>query len=128
MQTIEVRSQIDQEIAAAEWIKAIAALTQLWRQQPTSATAGFVNSRFQQLRSHINLTACRIAFLRSFTLEPVLPLLSAAGFVDGFDFTLHVGDFNNLAQELLAGYSRLYGFSPDVVFLAVQLRDIAPEL
>ncbi len=128
MQTTDLRSHIDQQMAAGAWMPAVMGLTQLWSQQPTSATAGFVNSRFQQLRPHVALTTCRIAFLRSFTVEPILPLLSAAGLVNGFDFTLHVGDFNNLAQELLDKSSRLYQFSPDVVFLAVQLRDIAPEL
>lgn len=128
MQEAELRTYIDQQVEAGAWTSAVSSLTKLWHQQPTSATAGFVNARFKRLQPNIALTKCRVAFLRSFTVEPVLPLLSAAGYIRGFELSLYLGDFNNLSQELLDEASRLYEFSPDVVFLAVQLRDIAPEL
>jgi FkbH-like protein len=128
MQTTELRSQIDHQLDTGKWTSAVAGLTQLWNQQPTSATAGFINSRFQRLHPHLSLRKCRVAFLRSFTIEPVLPLLTAAAFVSGIELELHIGDFNNLTQELLDESSRLYMFSADVVIVVVQLRDIAPDL
>src|SRR5207302_3246093 len=39
-----------------------------------------------------------------------------------------MSDFNAHVQEILDPKSSLYGFAPDVVFLAVQTRDVAPEL
>ena len=70
----------------------------------------------------------RVAFLRSFTVEPLVPILRSAGLVAGIDATVHVGEFNSYAQEILNSNSGLYRFNPEVVFLAIQTRDIAPEL
>ena len=45
------------------------------------------------------------------------------------DLTVHVGDFNTYAQEILDPASPLYtSWNPDIVVLAVHTRDIAPEL
>ena len=69
-----------------------------------------------------------MAVLRSFTVEPVVPMLRAAGFANGLDLTVHVGEFNAYAQEILDGASALYRFQPQAVFLAVDTRSLAPEL
>jgi FkbH-like protein len=55
-------------------------------------------------------------------------LLRAAAFVAGIDLTVHVGDFNAYPQEILDATSSLYSFAPDTAILAVQTRDVAPEL
>jgi len=39
-----------------------------------------------------------------------------------------VGGFNAYAQEILEPTSRLYRFAPELVILAVQTRDVAPDL
>lgn len=62
----------------------------------------------------------RLAILRSFTLEPVVPVLRAAAFVSGIDLTVHLGDFNTYAQEMLDPSSSLYAFEPQAVVLAAQ--------
>ncbi|HLG98174.1 MAG TPA: HAD-IIIC family phosphatase [Bryobacteraceae bacterium] len=128
MQAEKLRREIDQHLEGGAWARALAGLKLLWAEQPVSTTASFVSSRFDHLRAHIALTHCRVAILRSFTVEPCVPLLKAAGLAHGLDLTVHVGEFNSYAQELLHSQSPLYEFSPDVIFLAVQLRDIAPEL
>ena len=128
MQADQLRNEIDQHLAAQAWTRAQSGLKQLWAGQPVSTTAAFVNSRFEQLKPQVALTPCRLAILRSFTVEPCLPLLKAAGLAHGIEITAQIGDFNRYAQELLDESSSLYEFSPDVVLLAVQLRDIVPEL
>jgi FkbH-like protein len=80
------------------------------------------------LRDKLPLVPARLAILRSFTVEPIVPLLRAAAFTAGIDLTVHVGAFNAYAQEILSPADKLYEFSPDVVILAVQTRDLAPEL
>ena len=125
---IDLRQQIEECLDQGAWPKANTLLAALWRQQPTTATAGYVVSRYERLRAHLPLVPCRLAILRSFTLEPVVPLLRAAAFVGGIDVTVQVGDFNTYAQELLDPTSQLYQFEPDVVILAVQTRDVAPDL
>lgn len=124
----ELRSEIDRAIGAGEAGLASSLLQRLWRQHPDPATAGFVVGRYEKLRGKISLQACRLAILRSFTVEPIVPLLRASAFAGGIDLTVHVGEFNAYAQEMLNPGDRLHEFQPGVVILAVQARDIVPEL
>lgn len=123
-----LRQQIEEYLAQEEWLAARAALATLWQQQPTPATANFVNARWEHLRGRVPLTSCRLALLRSFTVEPLVPLLRAGAFAGGIDLAVQVGDFNTYAQQILNPESELYRYAPDVVILAAQTRDLAPEL
>jgi FkbH-like protein len=127
MESAELRAEIDR-LMASDAARAARALSELWRREPAPAAAAFVVSRFETLRAFLPLTPCRVALARSFTLEPVVPLLRAAAFAAGLDLTVHLGDFNAYAQEMLDESSALYRFAPEVVILAVQTRDAAPEL
>jgi hypothetical protein len=62
----------------------------------------------------------RLAFLRSYTVEPCIPLLRAQALLYGVDLTVKVGEFNSYAQEVIDPSSWLYEFSPKVVVLAVR--------
>lgn len=123
-----LRQQIDQFIDAGNAPGAHALLGQLWREAPNSATAGFVAKRFSAISEQLSCARSRVAIVRSFTVEPVVPMLRAAAGVSGIDLSVHVGEFNAYAQELLDPQSELYAFEPDVVFLAVQTREVVPEL
>ena len=123
-----LREEVDQLIASGDATRAHALLAQLWRQNSGPALAGFVVSRFERLRPNLGLVSCRIAILRSFTVEPVIPLLRASAAVNGIDLIVHIGDFNAHAQEILDQSSNLYRFAPDMVVLAVQTRDVASNL
>jgi len=70
----------------------------------------------------------KVAFLRSYTVEPAIPLLRAMARLEGIDLTVKVGEFNSYAQEVLDPEGWLYEFNPDLVFLACQTRDLAPDL
>ncbi|HWE02466.1 MAG TPA: HAD-IIIC family phosphatase [Tepidisphaeraceae bacterium] len=122
------RDQIDRAIGDKDISAARRALARFWRQSPNVAAAGFVVSRFETLRPHIALTPCKIAILRSFTVEPAVPLLRATAFIGGVDLNVRVGDFDTYVQDVLNPASWLYAFSPDVAILAVQSRDVAPAL
>jgi FkbH-like protein len=122
------RQEIDAVIAAGNMDDAASMLAELWRQEQRPATAAFLVSRFERLRGHIPLKRCRVAFLRSFVVEPVMPLARALAFVGGIDLEVHVGDFNAYTQEILDEAGPLYSFEPDVVFLAVLTRDLSPHL
>jgi FkbH-like protein len=125
----DLRAQIDAAIIANNSVSAQTMLAQLWRERPGPTLAGYINSRFTQIRATAKLTPATIAILRSYTLEPTVPVLRAAGFVHGLDLNVHIGDFNTYAQEILSPQSPLYTeWKPDVTILAIQLRDIAPEL
>ena len=122
------RSEVDALISAGQSSAAASRLADLWRQESGTATAAFVVSRFEKLRGGIPLIPFRLAILRSFTVEPVVPLLRAAAFCLGMDLTVHLGDFNAYVQEILDSEGPLYRFAPDVVILAVRTGDVASDL
>jgi FkbH-like protein len=74
----------------------------------------------------VSLLPCRLAVLRSFTVEPVLPLVRAGALAGGIDLTVELGGFNTYAQEMLDAGSALYRSRPQVVVLAVQAADLPP--
>jgi FkbH-like protein len=123
-----LRKEIDQHLAGGNWEAAHAGLHQFWNAERSSAAAGYVVSCYEKLRPFVRLIPCRVAILRSFTLEPVVPLLRATALLGGIDLTVHVGGFDTYAQQILDPNSDLYKFNPDTVILAIQTRDIAPEL
>ncbi len=124
-----LRRGVDDAIAAGDVVTARALLERLWRQRPGPSVAGFVNARSAQIPPDARRRRATIGILRSFTIEPVVPVLRAAAAVNGLDLDVHVGDFNTYAQELLDPNSAVYtSWRPDVVVLAVQARDLVPEL
>ena len=69
----------------------------------------------------------KVAFLRSFTIEPVIPILKEQARTLGLDLVTWVGDFNTYAQDILNPESKLYEVDPDVVVLAVQAHEVGEE-
>jgi FkbH-like protein len=123
-----LRGEIDRALEHSAWNSAGARLGELWRAERSSAAAAFVVSRFEKLREKVPLTPFRLAILRSFTVEPIVPLLRAEAFCFGIDLSVLIGDFNAYPQEILDSESSLYAFRPNAVILAVQTGDIAPDL
>lgn len=124
----QLRRQIEDDLAAQHFPAARAGLERLWSAHPSAALAGFVNGCYERLRGHAIFYPLRVAVLRSFTVEPVLPLLRAMAWMQRLDVTVKAGEFNAYAPELLDPQSWVHGFAPDVVILAVQTRDVAPDL
>jgi FkbH-like protein len=125
----DLRRLTDEAIADRQVIDARALIEQLWRAHPGPATAAFVNSRLAKLPPAPGRRSATLAILRSFTVEPIVPIVRAAAALNGLDLTVHVGDFNSYTQEVLDPRSAVYeSWHPDVVVIAVQTRDIAPEL
>jgi FkbH-like protein len=127
-----LRAQVDRLIAEGAFDLAARRLAELWRRDPASATASFVTSRIdelrEKLRDRLTLTKFKLAILRSFTVEPIVPLLRAEAFAYGIDLEVHVGDFNTYVQDMLDAQSPLYRFAPNAVVLAVRTDQAAPEL
>jgi FkbH-like protein len=122
------REAIGAAIAGGDFAAARAMLAVFDGRPLDTASASFVVSRFEKLRGNVPLTPFRVAILRSFTVEPLVPVLRAVAFLAGIDLQVRVGQFNTYAQEILDPGSWVGGFAPDAVFLAVQARDVAPGL
>jgi FkbH-like protein len=125
---LDLRKEVDDFVADGSAKLAALRLAELWRKESGTGTAAFVVSRYEKLREKIPLTKYRLVILRSFTVEPAIPLLRAAAFVNGIDLTVQLGDFNAYAQAILDKDSSLYRFAPDGVMLAVRTADLAPDL
>src|SRR5664279_564726 len=127
-----LRAEVDALIAEGAFDLASRRLAELWRRDPASGTASFVTSRLDELRGKtggkLPLTKFKLAILRSFTVEPIVPLLRAEAFAYGIDLEVHVGDFNTYVQDILDSSSSLYRFAPNAVVLAVGTDQAAPEL
>jgi FkbH-like protein len=123
-----LRTEVDGLIAQGAFDLASRRLAELWRRDPASGTASFVTSRIDKLRDKLALTKFKLAILRSFTVEPTVPLLRAEAFAYGINLEVHVGDFNTYLQDMLDSQSSLYRFAPNAVVLAVRTDQAAPEL
>jgi len=128
MHTADSRKDIDGLIASGDATGAARLLCDLWEREPGAGLAGFIVSRYQKLQGRLPLVPYRWAVLRSFTVEPIVPILRASAFTRGIALETHTGEFNAYAQEILDPESTLYRFHPDAVVLAVQTRDLTPDL
>src|SRR5664279_3267372 len=128
METGDFRGDVDRAISQADASGAARMLASAWELEPGSAMAGFVASRYGRIAGRLGLLKQRWAILRSFTVEPVVPVLKAGAYAGGVALETHLGEFNAYAQEILDPGSALYRFQPDVAVLAVQTRDVAPAL
>jgi FkbH-like protein len=128
MGEVSLRQEIERFVSAGDKIAAVRHLARLWHQDPGIPTATYIGSRYEYLRPHVSLVPCRLALLRSFTLEPVVPLLRAAALIQGIDLEVYISGFNAYAQDILDPASQLYGFKPRIAIMTIQTRDIAPDL
>ncbi|MGC2512941.1 MAG: HAD-IIIC family phosphatase [Terriglobales bacterium] len=128
----DLRAEIDALVAQGTFDLAWRRLAELWRREPAPGTASFVASRLdelrEKLRDNLALTKFKLAILRSFTVEPIVPLLRAEALAYGIDLEVQVGDFNAYVQDMLDGQSSLYRFAPNAAVLAVRTDQAAPEL
>jgi FkbH-like protein len=115
-----LREEVDRLLEENSYAAAARKLSDAWRLDSSPAGAGFAVSRSERLRGQIPMLPYRLAILRSFTVEPAVPLLRASAFSIGVDLTVQLGDFNAYAQELLHAGSSLYRFEPQAVILAAQ--------
>src|SRR5262249_31966027 len=113
-----------ERIAAGDYAGVARLLAAEWDREPSAAFAAFAVSRFDRLRPFLPLISCRWAIVRSFTVEPLVPILKASAYARGIALDVHIGEFNAYAQEILDPESTLYRFQPDAVVLCVQTRDI----
>lgn len=70
----------------------------------------------------------KVAYLGNQTFEPLPDYLEVYGACHGIAINSYVGPYDQQFQEVLAEHSGLRGFAPDVIVLALSLRDLAPAL
>ncbi|HET9343567.1 MAG TPA: HAD-IIIC family phosphatase [Candidatus Eremiobacteraceae bacterium] len=122
------RDTIDRLLEHGKLAEAFQTLADAWNREPSLNSAQFVIAKYERHRADLDLIACRLAILRSVTVEPLVPLLRAAAYVNGIDLEVRVSDFDTYATEMLDPRSALYEFQPRVVLLALNTASVAPQL
>jgi FkbH-like protein len=103
----------------------MAALTNTDVRGLTGREVTVVSRQIEKLRQGADL---RIAYLGSHTIEPLPQYVSVAAAARGVLVAGHVGDFNQYYQEILGEASELKAFDPQLIFLALSLRELAPQV
>jgi FkbH-like protein len=124
----ERRAGIEALLSAKDAEAALFEARRLWASGADAAVARFIKRHGQALWGERPMREHRVAILRSFTVEPVVPLLEAEAALAGVRIEPWVGAFNAYAQEILDPAGALYAHNPDTVILSVQARDVAPAL
>lgn len=125
----EIKAEIARYAEAQDNQQALIRLRALWDLKPGPSTASFILRHLDRIKPNATSHPQKIAILRSFTLEPIESLFRGSCFAYGFDVSVRLGDFNSYNQEILGPQSFIYdSWSPNIVILAVQLRDIAPAI
>lgn len=122
------RDLVSGAIESGEYARSLQLMSGLFRSSRTLSNAQFVLNQFDRIKPHLGLSSTRVGLLRSYTIEPLVPLLRADALSHGIDLAVHVGAFNAYAQEVHDPASGVYQFQPGVICLAVQTRDVLPEL
>ena len=76
-------------------------------------------------RAFVNL---RIALLRNFTIEPLIPVIKGEAALSGFKPELYLGGYDLVANDVLNPKSKLFEFNPQGIFLFQWLETLAPGL
>lgn len=127
--TADPRAALDAAVEAQRWSEARALARRWWHEAPGPATAAVVNARLGRAPDTTVRRRARVVVARSFTIEPLVPVLQAAARVEGVVLDVEVGGFGTWAQELLdPGSAITRDGDPAAVVLAVQARDLVPEL
>src|ERR1700733_14311545 len=70
----------------------------------------------------------KVYVVRSVTVEPILPYLATEAVLSNYVLDLQVGGYGSYVDELLNPQSALAKFKPDVIFVLLDLEDIAGRL
>ena len=113
-------------LESRQWGVLAGELTTVLRATPSLAIAQKVISLMHTAAAWHEFVKHRIYFLRSFTVEPVVPFLRARAALHSLACDVRVGAFNAYPQELLTDNSELYAFEPACVILAIRTPDVLP--
>ncbi len=122
------RELILDAIESRDYALAHQLMSALYRSSRSLSNAQFVLKQFERIKPNMDLPCLRAAILRTYTIEPLVPLVRAEAVSHGLDLAVQVGGFNTYAQEVRDPAGDLYRFEPEVIWLATQTRDVLPEL
>jgi len=114
---------------AGDLVEATRSARSLLNKNPLLAAASFIRHAVDKSSpERLPITSVRVALLSSFSIEFIHDALIALGFLDGLRVELYQAGFGQFRQEILNRDSGLYAFGPDAVVLALEGKDLVPDL
>ena len=80
------------------------------------------------LTTQLRAKRLKTYIVRSVTIEPILPFLTTEAVLSNYVLDLSVGGYGSYVDELLNPQSALAKFKPELVFILLDLEDIAGRL
>lgn len=93
-----------------------------------SAYAAVANALDRLKPQASDMPKLKVAILRNFTLDPMIPVIEGEIALAGFYPVIYLGDYGTIAQDVLNPRSALYTFGPDLVIVAQWIDALAPAL
>ncbi|MEX2681499.1 MAG: HAD-IIIC family phosphatase, partial [Candidatus Sigynarchaeota archaeon] len=87
-----------------------------------------MNKVFNTIGKELKFPLVKIAILRTFTIEQIIPYLRVACFLKKFQPEIFIGGYNQIDQEILNPSSNLYRFNPDFLIIAARAEERCPKL
>jgi FkbH-like protein len=84
------------------------------------------HARFVEERSTAG-APLRVAVLRSYTVEPIEPVLKIRLMLDGYLPSCWFGGYNQYVQDVLDPAGRLKQFRPDLILMMIRLEELVPD-
>jgi len=128
MSHTELHQAVSEAVASKDSRALQVALRRLFQAAPNLANAQLLLKHSDEAGFTISKQPFKVAFLRAFTVEPLLPIIKAAAVIGGIHLQVEMGNFNTYNQEILDANSWLYKYVPQMIVLAVQCRDLLPEV
>jgi len=125
------RDQLRAAIDASDGPMARALMVECWAVDSGPMTASVINQAFDHLGGDCGLpnpVDVQITILRTYSVEPLLPLIKAGARLKGINLNINLGDFGTVVQDILTPSSVAYAANTKAVIIARQTRDVAPEL
>jgi len=82
----------------------------------------------EALEEQLGARRLKTYVVRSVTVEPILPFLSVEAVLSNYVLDLQVGGYGSYVDEMLNSQSALAKFKPDLVFVILDLEEIAGRL
>ena len=102
-------------------------LDEIRREIPGFAYSDYLRHLSAAEKAGSNGRPLRVALLRSYTVEPIEPILKVHLLLEGFAPSIWIGGYNQYRQEILDADSPLYEMRPDVVLIMIRLEEIMPD-
>jgi FkbH-like protein len=122
------RAEFLDALATGRVTHAMRAARRLLKPRPRLHDLSFVRKAVAKTTHAAGIAPVRIAILSSFSIEFLHDSFEALAFLDGLRLEIYQAGFAQFRQDILDSASGLYAFEPSVVILAVEGRDLIPQL